>query len=94
MIGIIILLAILILVSAIGFIIIYQKLDKKPDIKIPDVNVMVKMDSPNIKTTQFKDSEKNPDWYVDPVNYIERTKTKAHIRWDDMDSHGHGSSNT
>lgn len=92
MVGTIVLLVTLILVCAIGFIIIYQKLDSKssiPNIKIPDVNVTVHMDKQSagefIPASHPLTEDKKPDWFVSPLDYINKTETKAHIKWQDSD---------
>mgnify|MGYP001557777281 CR=1 FL=1 len=87
MIGIVVLLITLILVCAIGFIIIYQKLDKNPT---QDINLTVNVPQQEVKVNyqsdpQFQEQTKSNefDWKTNPMEYINKTKTKAHIKWED-----------
>ena len=89
MIGTAILLATLILVCAIGFIVIYQKLDKKPT---PDIKLTVNVPPQETKVYNIQDSKiptdnlkiQNPfdeHFRTNPMDYINKTQTKAHIKW-------------
>jgi hypothetical protein len=90
MIGLLVLLTTLILVCAIGFVVIYQKLDKKSSTQDINLTVNIPPQKPNpifIEGTQQSINHDKGliDYTINPMDYINKTETKAHIIWEDTE---------
>ncbi len=92
MVGTVVLLVTLILVCTFGFVLIYHKLDKQ---KNPDINLTVNVPKSNSEVRYYDSIQQNPlhplnqglvdnDFFkTNPMDYIAKTPTKAHITWHD-----------
>jgi len=78
----------IILISTIGIaiiialLVILDKLSKKPE--IPDINITLKTPSEEVRSSIDDTSgEDKFKWKLNPMDYINKSKTEAHINWDD-----------